>query len=339
MTYKVTPLWQLPIKGISVLLRSGPRLLTVRVQEYMRWRIGMERSKQAEPKLVRTTQGSTAFGHVQRDEVCASSLRLSAAPKTFSQHFAEIPPQLIAKVNGSLLEADFVNIGRVISECIVANTKDLGQAKHVLDFGCGLGRVLSQMGAKLPHAEFTGYDIDPLMLEWGKHLLQESQVHFVASTLDLADQSFDFIYAISVFTHLAVTTEYWLAEIHRLLAPNGSAFITFHDETLLAELVDTAQVQGFPAGMKLTERYVVGQDTTEGGAAMGTFYATAYWEQILARYFNVERSVPRGLFGHQSFSVMTKKAVEVDKSVLQREYIALLEQQLLELRQKHQIHF
>jgi 2-polyprenyl-3-methyl-5-hydroxy-6-metoxy-1,4-benzoquinol methylase len=305
----------------------------------MRWRIGMERSKQVEPKLVDTTQGATAFGDVPTGQECASGLRQATAPKTFSEHFAEIPPQLVAKVNGSLLEADFVNIGRVISECIVANTEDLGQAKHILDFGCGLGRVLSQLGAKLPRAEFTGYDVDPMMLEWGKHLLQDLQVRFVASTLELADQSFDFIYAISVFTHLDVTTEYWLAEIHRLLAPKGRAFITFHDETLLAELIDTSQVQGFPAGMKLTERYVIGQDTTEGGAAMGTFYAAAYWEQILAPYFTVERTVPRGLFGHQSFSVVTKKAVEVDKTIVQREYIALLEKQLLELRQKHGIYF
>ncbi len=40
---------------------------------------------------------------------------------------------------------------------------------------------------------------------------------------------------------------------------------------------------------------------------MGTFYSTAAWERKLAPYFRIERTVPRGLFGHQSFSIVRRR--------------------------------
>jgi hypothetical protein len=138
---------------------------------------------------------------------------------------------------------------------------------------------------------------------------------------------------------LDTTTEYWLAEIHRLLAPGGKAFLTFHDETLFEEIAGSPAVPDVPKGTKLISRYVVGSDTLEGGAAMGTFYTTEVWEKILEKYFTVERTVPRGLFGHQSFSVVTKKAVSIDRALLDREYMGLLEQQLFDLRKAYRVLF
>ena len=61
--------------------------------------------------------------------------------KDFSQRFSEVPGRLVVKVNGSLDESIFRNAGRGATDQIVENV-NLKRAKTILDFGCGLGRVL-----------------------------------------------------------------------------------------------------------------------------------------------------------------------------------------------------
>ena len=255
-----------------------------------------------------------------------------SSQRSFSQRFAEIPPHLVRKVNASISESDFLRIGSIISNVVEENVGDPSLASKILDFGCGLGRVLLPMLQKAPRAAFTGFDIDPMMLLWCSHLLEDVRCRFVFTTLELPDGEYDIIYAVSVFTHLDITTDYWLAEIHRLLAPKGRAFITYHDETLFEEIAGSSLIPDVPKGTKLCDRHVVGKGTPEGGAAVGTFYATEYWRQILDRYFSVDHMVPRGLFGHQSFAIVTPKNVRIDRTVIDRQYIHSLEQQLFELR-------
>jgi SAM-dependent methyltransferase len=274
-----------------------------------------------------SASGRRELGSVLHFEAVDRSTKMS-----FSQRFASIPVHLVGKVNGSLLESDFVNIGNVISDVIETSVSDLYRVKKSLDFGCGLGRILSSMLRKAPQAEFTGFDVDPLMLSWCSYLLQDANCRFVYTTLELPDSAYDFIYAVSVFTHLDASTDYWLAEIHRLLAPGGRAFITYHDETLFEEIAGGPSLPSIPKGAKLNARYVTGNETPEGGAAMGTFYTTEFWNGTLERYFAVDRSVPRGLFGHQSFSLIAKKEARVDRIVSDRQYICQLEQQLFKLR-------
>ncbi len=284
--------------------------------------------------------GTHTLGFFALDEVdqCAFAGEVnfqaidSTVARSFSQRFAEIPPHLVAKVNGTLLEADFTAIGATVANTIEKHFADLKQVRKVLDFGCGLGRVMVPMLSKAPQAEFTGFDIDPMMLDWCGHLLRDARCHFVSSTLDLPDNEYDGIYVISVFTHLDVTTAFWLAEIQRILAPGGKAFITYHDDTLFEEIVGGPSLPDLPKGTQLVDRYVAGRGTLEGGAAMGTFYTTTYWEGLLAKRFNVVCSTPRGLFGHQSFSVVTKKQAPLDRTTADREYMRLIESELFELR-------
>ncbi len=46
----------------------------------------------------------------------------------------------------------------------------------------------------------------------------------------MEDGSFDLIWAVSVFTHLAETWSAWLLELHRVLKPGGILLATFMGE-------------------------------------------------------------------------------------------------------------
>jgi len=222
---------------------------------------------------------------------------------TLAERFALVPDALIYKVNGSRSLELFENIGRLTVKTM-RHYVTRSPLDRVFDFGCGLGRILIPFKQQCADARFTAFDIDAEMLRWAQFLCRDHAERYTLDTDGLDDASFDLVYAISVFTHLDTTTERWLGEIRRLLKPGGQAFITYHDETLFAEHAGTPFLPGTEKGETFEQRFVVGRGTDEGGAAMGTYYETAYWEDLLSRHFRVETTVSRGLLDYQSISVV-----------------------------------
>jgi SAM-dependent methyltransferase len=151
--------------------------------------------------------------------------------------FPPFPPLELAHRVGSLADADdafahYNELGRHAHDSIV----DLLPSdwsfhnKRVLDFGCGAGRTLRHFTQEALECEFWGCDIDADSIEWLKatftppfHVFKNAEL----PPLDLETQSFDFVYAISVFTHLTDSWSRWLLELHRILAPGGLLLATF----------------------------------------------------------------------------------------------------------------
>lgn len=102
--------------------------------------------------------------------------------------------------------------------------------KRVLDFGSGAGRTLRHFTAEAESAEFWGCDIDERSIAWLEANLCPP-FHAWRSAhnppLGLEHESFDLIYAVSVFTHLSYNSTAWLLELHRMLKPEGLLIATF----------------------------------------------------------------------------------------------------------------
>lgn len=103
--------------------------------------------------------------------------------------------------------------------------------KRVLEFGCGIGRVMRHLAAQAEAAaEFHGCDIDEPSIAW---LREHWSPPFVLAVngeeppLPYADEQFDLVYAISVFTHLTDSWARWLLELRRILKPDGLLVATF----------------------------------------------------------------------------------------------------------------
>ncbi len=113
------------------------------------------------------------------------------------------------------------------------------QGKSVLDFGCGVGRVLRQFAPEAGEAEFWGCDLDRPSLDWLQSNLSPP-FHFFESGekpgLPQDDDSFDLIYAYSVYTHFTDNWAGWLLEHHRVLADGGLLFATFLGEGMFEPL-------------------------------------------------------------------------------------------------------
>ena len=102
----------------------------------------------------------------------------------------------------------------------------------ILDWGVGCGRI-ARYFLHAGYERLSGIDIDQYNVDWCRANLQGgdfSRCGFNPPTEFPAD-SFDLIYAHSVFTHLSLEDETaWLKELNRLLLPSGVGCVTVASE-------------------------------------------------------------------------------------------------------------
>jgi len=149
------------------------------------------------------------------------------------------PPMLMQNVSGLESTRDFASHGVDIFEALsAASPKPLAEYRHILDFGCGCGR-LARMFKGHPH-QVSGCDIDSRHVEWAKENLDHMQISLssVKPPLPYKDREFDAIISISVFTHLnEATQDQFLADLHRICEPGGLLFLTVHGHRALERAV------------------------------------------------------------------------------------------------------
>jgi len=170
-----------------------------------------------------------------------------------------------------------------IRDMLKRNGIELENFKAILDFGCGVGRVVRQWKT-LRGPEVYGTDYNPVLIEWcQKHLtFAHFECNSLEAKLNYEDEKFDFIYALSVFTHLPEKlSDAWLKELHRILKPGGYLYLTTHGAHYFPERTPEQQA-------KLAQGEPVIVATEEAGSnACATFYPEAYVRKHWTGQFSV----------------------------------------------------
>jgi ubiquinone/menaquinone biosynthesis C-methylase UbiE len=146
-----------------------------------------------------------------------------------------------------------------------------------LDFGCGCGRVIRQW-KRLRAAKLYGLDYNRHLIDWCRRNLSfgEFGVNASRSPLSFADGSMDFIYSISVFTHLTeLNQRFWMDELIRVLRPGGYLLFTVHGISRLNELT-SEQRRLFDAG-----NMVILRGQYSGTNFCGTYHPERYVRSVL----------------------------------------------------------
>lgn len=170
----------------------------------------------------------------------SSLLRMPSLPR---------PPLRLARRVGELDPVDpwghFDRVGLEMRERIEASLPPDWEwaGKTCLDFGCGAARVLRQFADETEKAEFWGCDIDAPSVDWiESELSPRFQAFLVSESPGIArpDDSFDLIWATSVFTHLTDDWAGWLSELNRVLKPGGILMASTLGRGMWAALETTA---------------------------------------------------------------------------------------------------
>jgi SAM-dependent methyltransferase len=148
------------------------------------------------------------------------------------------PPELRTRVAGGDDADWFRSSGRMaledMSAALAAVNRSLLDFARIYDFGCGCGRISLPLVEMVPPARLTATDADGDAVEWLRARLPAARVETNGDLppLPFADGSFDLIIGWSVFTHLPEHyQDAWLAELARVLSPNGVMLLTVHGPT------------------------------------------------------------------------------------------------------------
>ena len=188
----------------------------------------------------------------------------------------------------------YLSTGHESAEQIRKVWKDHGvrtDGMRLLDWGCAAGRVLRNFEPEAVKGEFWGADISERAIFWNGANLSPP-FHFVTCTqyphLPFEDNYFDFVYAISVFTHMEYLVDTWLMELRRIMKPGGMALFTINDhasircfkETFYPYFLDDAK------GDEILKHdaYVIRSKGWEGTLP---FYSTDFISKWWSRYFEV----------------------------------------------------
>jgi ubiquinone/menaquinone biosynthesis C-methylase UbiE len=155
-----------------------------------------------------------------------------------------VPPRGLSYVGGG----DFLATGRE-HVALFADPGGLRPTDRVLDIGCGIGRMAVPLLDHLDAAgSYEGFDVGRAMIRWCEQHITARRADFrftwvpvynrkynpfgslAAAELRFPyeDESFDFAFATSLFTHLTEDdAAHYLRETRRVLRPGGRCLLTF----------------------------------------------------------------------------------------------------------------
>jgi SAM-dependent methyltransferase len=215
------------------------------------------------------------------------------------------PPRLIMRVAGTTDLDWFLQGGRLaadgIRSAVTRHRTQVEELRALLDFGCGCGRVL-RTWASLDGTLVAGSDTNRDAVDWCRHNLPfaELATNGLRPPLAFADDRFDLVYALSVFTHLPEELQRpWLLELVRVLAPGGLVLLSTHGETYASRL-DPEERARFESG-----HLVVRWEQAAGTNLCAAYHPSTYVRERLAAELELLEHLPEGAQGnpHQDLYV------------------------------------
>jgi SAM-dependent methyltransferase len=155
---------------------------------------------------------------------------------------------LVVGSGGTEALAQGFEIYALFKQLYEKHAKPLTSQSRVLDFGCGWGRVIRFFLKDVAPESLVGIDVDPWRLAACRETNRWAQFHRCKTfpPTKFEPDSFDLVYAFSVFSHLSEKVHRrWLEEFERLLRPGGVLILTTFPRTVLESHADGDPLQNF----------------------------------------------------------------------------------------------
>lgn len=192
-----------------------------------------------------------------------------------------------------------------------AVARHIGKPRRVLDWGCGAGRLARYL---VGECDYTGIDIDAEAIDWcranipnGRFLLQALEAR-----TPFADDSFDAVIGISIFTHLREEDQLaWLKELARITRPGGIVAVSVCGATSLFNAVnppwaeEVLRERGFvDTGVEATLQGV----TTDDEYYRNVYHTPGYIRERWGQDFEVLEILPAFVANMQDLVLLRPRA-------------------------------
>lgn len=152
----------------------------------------------------------------------------------------------------------------------------------ILDWGCGTSRVLRHLpGIAGDSNQYHGCDYNPKYVKWCQDNIKGIRYtqNQITPPLSYESGKFDFVYGISIFTHLSLEQHYrWFEELYRVLKPNGILFLTTHGNAYQIKLTDK-ELQNYKKG-----ELIVHDFKKEGNRLFSAYQPESFMLEITKKY-------------------------------------------------------
>jgi SAM-dependent methyltransferase len=187
-------------------------------------------------------------------------------------------------------------------------TADRTGITRCLDFGGCSGRVMRHI-ARVPTYEAWLCDINAIYIDW----LDEYSTREIRAfqnrpypTLPFEPNTFDFVCAFSVFSHIAEGEVHWLLELRRIIRPGGALYLTVLDDASweysrtqdwlirsLARGTEDERLRHDIAGDIPVDRYILRYSTSDTYNC-NVFYKRSFLERKWLPHFAAAKFIPHG---------------------------------------------
>jgi SAM-dependent methyltransferase len=258
----------------------------------------------------------TQFRRIETDEDTCHLYALGSEDGTVEATGADglpvPPPEMVAMVAGWIQPQEFERYGKYaatwIAEMLARNGVEPRDLGTVLDFGCGCGRVIRHWPL-ITDGQLYGCDYNPRLVQWcSEHLpFGAFRVNELEPPLPYDDDSFDFVYSLSIFTHLdAGLQRPWMEELARVVKPGGLLLATFHGRSRVEYMRTEGQYERIAPGFEAGELVVIDSERA-GSSECAAYHPERYIREVLGRGLELLDFSPGGALDIQQDAVLFRK--------------------------------
>ncbi len=178
---------------------------------------------------------------------------------------------------------------------------------NILDWGCGPGRIIRHLPEFLDDkSRVYGTDYNAASIDWCKTNLPDIDFNLngLEAELPYDNNFFDYIYGISIFTHLSEKMHFeWIEELYRVLKPGGILMLTLHGDAFIPKL-SKAELADYRSG-----KIVVRGNVKEGHRTFAAFHPEGFTDKLFNRFEVLEHVAQQAGTGkpQQDIWVVRKK--------------------------------
>lgn len=231
-----------------------------------------------------------------------------------------VPPEWLIQCFSSVPDqVQYLNSGFDTYKWMESSVKNeinhnLNSFENILDFGCGAARVLRNFDFNKHNLH--GCDLHIHAINWCKEALPigNFQHGFTKPKTTYKDDSFEYIYAISVLTHLDYDMQIlWLLEWSRILKKGGLVFATFNGDDFVNKYLYNSGEYFENIKLKLTKNNGFAFISDDGWKGVfPDFYQTSYQnienvKNNFSLFFEIVKIYPAGDFVNRQNVVLMRK--------------------------------